>query len=67
MVIPVGSQEEGQVLRVLTKEEDGLVIVSDVIPVRFVPLTRDEELGPETPDSAIYAGVAICAPALRYS
>jgi protein-L-isoaspartate(D-aspartate) O-methyltransferase len=42
MVVPVGAQYEVQILKVLTKTEDGLVIVSNVIPVRFVPLTRDE-------------------------
>jgi protein-L-isoaspartate(D-aspartate) O-methyltransferase len=42
MVIPVGAENEVQTLQVLTKEEDGLVIVSNVIAVRFVPLTRDE-------------------------
>ena len=42
MVIPVGAEYEVQILRVLTKEEDGTLTVSDVIPVRFVPLTRDE-------------------------
>ena len=42
MVIPVGAVNEVQILRVLTKEEDGLVTVSNVIAVRFVPLTRDE-------------------------
>ena len=42
MVIPVGAEYEVQILKVLTKTEDGLVIVSNVIPVRFVPLTRDE-------------------------
>jgi len=31
-----------QILQVLTKKEDGSLMVSDVIPVRFVPLTRDE-------------------------
>jgi protein-L-isoaspartate(D-aspartate) O-methyltransferase len=40
MVIPVGPEGEVQILQVLTKSEDGLVIVSDVITVRFVPLTR---------------------------
>jgi protein-L-isoaspartate(D-aspartate) O-methyltransferase len=40
MVIPVGPEGEVQILQVLTKSEDGLVIVSDVIAVRFVPLTR---------------------------
>ncbi len=42
MVIPVGAENEVQILQVLTKEEDGRVIVSNVISVRFVPLTRDE-------------------------
>jgi protein-L-isoaspartate(D-aspartate) O-methyltransferase len=43
MVIPVGSEYAVQILKVLTKKEDGLVIVSNVIPVRFVLLTRDEK------------------------
>ncbi len=38
----VGDGYAVQILKVLTKTEDGLVIVSNVIPVRFVPLTRDE-------------------------
>jgi len=42
MVVPVGAENEVQILQVLTKEDDGQVIVSDVIAVRFVPLTRDE-------------------------
>jgi protein-L-isoaspartate(D-aspartate) O-methyltransferase len=43
MVIPVGAEDEVQTLRVLTKKADGLVVASDVIAVRFVPLTRDED------------------------
>jgi len=43
MVIPVGAENTVQTLRVLTKEADGLVVVSDVIKVLFVPLTRDED------------------------
>ncbi len=43
MVIPVGAENEVQILKVLTKEEDGLLIVSNVIAVRFVPFTRDED------------------------
>jgi protein-L-isoaspartate(D-aspartate) O-methyltransferase len=46
MVIPVGAQYEVQNLQVLTKENDGKLIVSNVIPVRFVPLTRDENQDP---------------------
>jgi protein-L-isoaspartate(D-aspartate) O-methyltransferase len=41
MVIPVGGEYEVQDLKVLTKKEDGELVVSSVIPVRFVPLTRD--------------------------
>jgi protein-L-isoaspartate(D-aspartate) O-methyltransferase len=42
MVIPVGAENDVQTLQVLTKKEDGRVIVSNVIAVRFVPFTRDE-------------------------
>jgi len=42
MVIPVGAEHEVQNLQVLTKEDDGQMSVSNVIPVRFVPLTRDD-------------------------
>jgi protein-L-isoaspartate(D-aspartate) O-methyltransferase len=43
MVIPVGAENEVQILQVLTKEDDGEVNVSNVIEVRFVPLTRDND------------------------
>jgi len=46
MVIPVGAEFQVQNLQVLTKEEDGRLSVSNVIPVRFVPLTRDEDQDP---------------------
>ncbi len=42
MVIPVGAENDVQILQVLTKAQDGDVIVSNVIAVRFVPLTRDQ-------------------------
>ena len=42
MIIPVGAENEVQTLQVLTKEDDGQVSISNVIEVRFVPLTRDE-------------------------
>ncbi|MDH4047721.1 MAG: protein-L-isoaspartate(D-aspartate) O-methyltransferase [Gammaproteobacteria bacterium] len=42
MVIPVGAEGEVQVLQVLTKNSDGLLIVKNVIAVRFVPLIREE-------------------------
>jgi protein-L-isoaspartate(D-aspartate) O-methyltransferase len=41
MVIPVGEQDEVQLLRLLVKEADGVLTVRNVIPVRFVPFTRD--------------------------
>jgi protein-L-isoaspartate(D-aspartate) O-methyltransferase len=37
MVIPVGAEDGVQMLQVLTKADDGQVVVDDVIPVRFVP------------------------------
>jgi len=43
MVIPVGEEDTVQTLQVLTKEADGRVMVTNVIAVRFVPLTRDED------------------------
>ncbi len=42
MVIPVGAENDVQILQVLTKAQDGVAIVSNVIAVRFVPLTRDQ-------------------------
>ena len=42
MVIPVGAENEVQILQVLTKKDNGQVMVIDVVAVRFVPLTRDE-------------------------
>jgi len=43
MVIPVGEEDEVQVLRLMTKETDGTLTAKDVIAVRFVPFTRDPE------------------------
>ncbi len=43
MVIPVGEEFEVQTLRLFIKEADGVLTVKNVIPVRFVPLTRDPE------------------------
>jgi protein-L-isoaspartate(D-aspartate) O-methyltransferase len=43
MIIPVGEEYEVQVLRLLIKQADGTLATSSVIPVRFVPLTRDPE------------------------
>ena len=41
MVIPVGEEYTVQTLKLLIKEADGILRVSDVIAVRFVPFTRD--------------------------
>ena len=41
MVIPVGQENTVQTLRLLVKGADGALEVTDIIPVRFVPLTRD--------------------------
>ncbi len=43
LVIPVGSQTGAQSLEVLEKGEDGTVTSRHVLPVRFVPFTRDSE------------------------
>jgi protein-L-isoaspartate(D-aspartate) O-methyltransferase len=43
MVIPVGGEYEVQTLRLFIKEADGILTAKNVIPVRFVPLTRDPE------------------------
>ena len=42
LVIPVGPEGAVQSLRVLTKDAAGNVTSTDVLPVRFVPFTRDE-------------------------
>ena len=42
MVIPVGPAHAVQELVVITKERDGETRTRTVIPVRFVPLTRDD-------------------------
>ena len=39
MVIPVGDAPDVQVLRVVAKGNDGASVSTDLIPVRFVPLT----------------------------
>jgi protein-L-isoaspartate(D-aspartate) O-methyltransferase len=42
LVIPVGAEHEVQSLRVLTKDAAGNVAQTDVLPVRFVPFTREQ-------------------------
>lgn len=41
IVIPVGPQSRTQYLRVLTKDRSGNIDVKEILPVGFVPLTRD--------------------------
>jgi len=41
MVIPVGPHAEAQTLEVILKAADGAMLVREVMPVRFVPLTGD--------------------------
>jgi protein-L-isoaspartate(D-aspartate) O-methyltransferase len=42
LVIPVGSVGETQSLKVVEKEQSGRLKTREVIPVRFVPLTREK-------------------------
>ena len=43
LVIPVGEQHRSQDLRVLHKNEQGVLETRSVLPVVFVPLVRDRE------------------------
>lgn len=43
MVIPVGRENSVQTLQLLIKGASGELEVTDIIPVRFVPLTRDTD------------------------
>lgn len=43
LIIPVGPQNDLQLLKRLTKQADGKVTVENVTAVRFVPFTRDPE------------------------
>jgi protein-L-isoaspartate(D-aspartate) O-methyltransferase len=40
MILPVGEELDVQMLRVLDKGNDGASVETDLLPVRFVPLTR---------------------------
>jgi len=41
LVVPIGSRDGIQQLQVLRKQPDGRVVAQTVLPVRFVPLTRE--------------------------
>ncbi|MGH8771171.1 MAG: protein-L-isoaspartate(D-aspartate) O-methyltransferase [Burkholderiales bacterium] len=43
LVIPVGGQLLGQQLMVVTKNEEGTTTTQEIVPVRFVPLTREKQ------------------------
>lgn len=43
MIVPVGGRDEVQTLRRLVKQDEDDVVVEDIIPVRFVPFTRDRD------------------------
>jgi protein-L-isoaspartate(D-aspartate) O-methyltransferase len=43
MILPVGEQLDVQMLRVVDKGNDGASVESDLLPVRFVPLTRGRQ------------------------
>jgi protein-L-isoaspartate(D-aspartate) O-methyltransferase len=43
LVIPVGGQLLGQQLLVVTKNEKGTTTSEEIVPVRFVPLTREKQ------------------------
>ncbi|HUF74013.1 MAG TPA: methyltransferase domain-containing protein, partial [Gammaproteobacteria bacterium] len=42
LVVPVGPEGAAQSLRVIEKDDAGGLSSTDVLPVRFVPFTRDE-------------------------
>ncbi len=44
MIIPVGEQADVQILKQVDRAADGSLSVRDILPVRFVPLTRGEPL-----------------------
>ncbi len=41
MILPVGEELDVQMLRVIDKGNDGESVEADLLPVRFVPLTRE--------------------------
>jgi protein-L-isoaspartate(D-aspartate) O-methyltransferase len=43
MIIPIGDALQGQTLVVVEKDADGAITTRDLLPVLFVPLTRDSE------------------------
>ena len=46
MIIPVGPANDDQVLKLVTKQDAFRVDIRDTVPVRFVPLVREQLGGP---------------------
>ena len=46
MILPVGPDAEAQVLRLLDRGRDGSIVETDLLGVRFVPLTHPRERAP---------------------
>ncbi len=44
MIVPVGEQAEVQILKQVDRALDGTLSVRDILPVRFVPMTRGEPM-----------------------
>ena len=40
MILPVGGEPDAQMLRLVDRGNDGVTVETDLLPVRFVPLTR---------------------------
>ena len=43
LVLPVGKPNQGQMLKIVTKKNSGLVSERDLLPVIFVPFTRSDD------------------------
>lgn len=44
MVVPVGPLDQGQMLKLVTKSESGVISQKDILPVRFAPLQGGERI-----------------------
>jgi protein-L-isoaspartate(D-aspartate) O-methyltransferase len=53
LVMPVGGTDEIQQLTVLTKQPDGTLDTDELLPVRFVPVTRDRSSQDEAPKDKV--------------
>jgi len=55
MIIPVGPANDDQVLKLVIKQDAFRVDIHDTVPVRFVPLVREErgELANSPPTDSV--------------